>query len=178
MGEPILDPGRQAGMCVYNGAEWQKAKGDTDGHVHVDVETQRTGIGYISPVLIDDVPPSSWTTVLDITPGKAGEFIALGLWLDGGDAKSSYTSSIRITRDGSVIFAGLIIYLLGTHITVGTFTGPYSSVGQMDTTYYRFQFQFNAPIGFQTSLKIEIYNGSTLEYISLIRGCVIYRLVE
>jgi hypothetical protein len=37
MGEPILDPGRQAGMCVYNGAEWRKAKGDADGHAQVDV---------------------------------------------------------------------------------------------------------------------------------------------
>jgi len=42
MGEPILDPGRQAGMCVYDGAEWQKAKGDTDGHQQVDVVSAPT----------------------------------------------------------------------------------------------------------------------------------------
>jgi hypothetical protein len=37
MGEPILDPGRQAGICVHDGSEWRKAKGDADGHAQVDV---------------------------------------------------------------------------------------------------------------------------------------------
>jgi len=37
MGEPILDPGRQAGMCLHDGAVWRKAKGDTEGHAQVDV---------------------------------------------------------------------------------------------------------------------------------------------
>jgi len=35
MGEPILEPGRQAGICVHDGTEWRKAKGDTDGHLWV-----------------------------------------------------------------------------------------------------------------------------------------------
>jgi len=42
MGEPILDPGRQAGMCVHDGSEWRKAKGDTDGRLVVDTELVAT----------------------------------------------------------------------------------------------------------------------------------------
>jgi len=37
MSEPILDPGRQAGMCVHDGSVWRKAKGDAAGHQQVDV---------------------------------------------------------------------------------------------------------------------------------------------
>jgi len=37
MGEPILPVGKQSGICVYDGVEWRKAKGDADGHAQVDV---------------------------------------------------------------------------------------------------------------------------------------------
>jgi len=37
MGEPILEPGRQAGMCFHDGSVWRKAKGDAEGHAQVDV---------------------------------------------------------------------------------------------------------------------------------------------
>jgi len=178
MGEPIIDPGRQAGMCVHDGSEWRKAKGDVDGHVHVDVETQRTGVGYASLIVINDVSPGSWATILDITPGKAGEFIALGLWMNGGDAFSTWYTTIRFTRDEAIIYSGALIYFLGSYPLVGDFTGVYSSVGLMDTTNYYFQFQVNLPIGFQKSLKIEIRNVSSTQNIAHIRGCVIYRLVE
>jgi len=45
MGEPILDPGRQAGMCVHDGSEWRKAKGDADGHAQVDVLSSALPVG-------------------------------------------------------------------------------------------------------------------------------------
>jgi len=178
VGEPILDPGRQAGMCIHDGSEWRKAKGDADGHVHVDVETQPIGIGYVSPVTVDNVPPGSWVTILDITPGKPGELIALGLWVDGGDIPSSFTIGIRLTRDGTELYSGILMYFLGSDLSVGPYTGIYSSVGQMDTAAYRFQFHFSSPIGFQTSLKIEIRNRSDTQNIVHIRGCVLYRLIE
>jgi len=42
MGEPILDPGRQAGICVHDGTEWRKVRGDTDGHPQIDVVSAPT----------------------------------------------------------------------------------------------------------------------------------------
>jgi len=44
MSEPILPVGKQSGICVYDGAEWRKAAGDADGHVHVDVESSPTTV--------------------------------------------------------------------------------------------------------------------------------------
>jgi len=44
MGEPILPVGKQSGICVHDGADWRKAKGDADGHQQVDVVSAPTTV--------------------------------------------------------------------------------------------------------------------------------------
>jgi len=55
MGEPILDPGRQAGMCLHDGAEWRKAKGDADGHAQVDVLSSALPMGAATETTLSSI---------------------------------------------------------------------------------------------------------------------------
>jgi len=55
VGEPILDPGRQAGMCLHDGTEWRKAKGDTDGHAQVDVLSSALPSGAATETTLSSV---------------------------------------------------------------------------------------------------------------------------
>jgi len=85
MGEPILDPGRQAGMCVHDGSEWRKAKGDADGHAQVDVVSAPTTIvipasgerligfsGIVEEMLLNS-NLAAGTNLLSGSPVPAGE---------------------------------------------------------------------------------------------------------
>jgi len=73
MGEPILDPGRQAGMCVHDGSVWRKAKGDAEGHQQVDIvslPTVNVGVraGQIQSAVYNGVPgDTAWHTLTTIT---------------------------------------------------------------------------------------------------------------
>jgi len=73
MGEPILDPGRQAGMCVHDGTAWRKAKGDADGHQQVDIVSLpnvNAGVraGQIQSIAYNGVPgDTAWHTLTTIT---------------------------------------------------------------------------------------------------------------
>jgi len=55
MGEPILEVGRQAGMCVHDGTAWRKAAGDGAGHVHVDVESSALPTGAATESTLSSV---------------------------------------------------------------------------------------------------------------------------
>jgi len=85
MGEPILEPGRQAGICVYDGTEWRKAKGNTAGHQQVDVVSAPTtivipatgerleGFSGIVEEGLSNLNLAAGTNSLDGTPVPAGE---------------------------------------------------------------------------------------------------------
>jgi len=55
MGEPILEPGRQAGMCVHDGTAWRKVAGDGAGHVHVDVESSALPSGAATETTLSSI---------------------------------------------------------------------------------------------------------------------------
>jgi len=55
MGEPILEVGRQAGMCVHDGTAWRKVAGDGAGHVHVDVESSALPMGAATETTLSSV---------------------------------------------------------------------------------------------------------------------------
>jgi len=73
MGEPILEPGRQAGMCVYDGYAWRRAKGDGAGHQQVDIVSLpdvAAGVraGQIQSIVYNGVPgDTAWHTLTTIT---------------------------------------------------------------------------------------------------------------
>jgi len=73
MSEPILPVGKQSGICVYDGANWRKAKGDADGHTHVDVVSIpniNAGVrpGQIQYAVYNGVPGDTlWHTLITIT---------------------------------------------------------------------------------------------------------------
>jgi len=73
MSEPILPVGKQSGICVHDGSEWRKAKGDADGHQQVDIVSLpdvAAGVraGQIQSTDYNGVPgDTAWHTLTTIT---------------------------------------------------------------------------------------------------------------
>jgi len=55
MSEPILPVGKQSGICVHDGSEWRKAKGDADGHAQVDVLSSTLPTGAATETTLSSV---------------------------------------------------------------------------------------------------------------------------
>jgi len=102
MSEPILPVGKQSGICVHDGNEWRKVKGDADGHVQVDVVNLLEGIhprrGTHHSVSYDAVPGDTlvhW--LVDVTGRGVLE------WL--GFASTHRLSRVYIMLDGSYTYS-------------------------------------------------------------------------
>jgi len=76
VGEPILEVGRQAGMCVHDGTAWRKAAGDGAGHQQVDIVSLpdvNAGVraGQIQQAYYNGVPGDTAYHDLVVISGKA-----------------------------------------------------------------------------------------------------------
>jgi len=171
MGEPILDPGRQAGMCVHDGSEWRKAKGDTDGHAQVDVLSLpdvKAGVRRLalSQGIYNGVPGDTlWHNLVSV----AGPGVLVGL-----DLVSDHPlSRARIKIDGDFIqcpsadvphvFPGIVLQNL-------QYSGGESSwykIGIYDTTKAWYSLFLKREIVYYESLAVDYMAGSATADIGI-----------
>jgi len=168
MGEPILDPGRQAGMCVHDGSEWRKAKGDADGHAQVDILSSTLPTGAATETTL-----SSILTELK-KPGVSG-----GKHFHAAQAPTGWVEVWRYT-----VPAGKRAIINFAHVRVAPTTGSEQAcsvirVGVAGGTVSVFLLQARSrtdlPVNYFQALQIElresdyiaasVYNGDTVSRV-------------
>jgi len=159
MGEPILDPGRQAGMCVYDGAEWRKAAGDADGRVHVNVLSS-TKVKLHA--MWDTTVPADGTVEPLATTSGYGRVFACMFRIDGATASSRY-SEVWFYIDGEATPSSVISpdhiywYLCGSRVVDLSLAG----IVAWDTTNHIYHGWWAFGPSFESSIRIVIKNKDT-----------------
>jgi len=163
MGEPILDPGRQAGMCAHNGTEWHKVAGDANGHLQVDIislPSVKAGVRRLATnvAVYNGVPGDTlWHNLLSVS----GPGVLIGLDF----VANHYYSGVRIQIDGSYIYCPAA-HVPEIHYMVSIYnlqqSGGESSwykIGAYDTTNNQFSLFLKREIFYYNSLIVDYRAG-------------------
>jgi len=165
MGEPILKPGRQAGMCVHDGSEWRKAKGDLDGHQQVDIVSLpdvSAGVraGQIQQASYNGIPGDTlWHTLKSIT--TRARIISIDLVSDHPGSRIRLTGATLLYVGPAAqipeMFPGIILGNLNA-------SGGESSlfkIGVYDTTNNYYSLFLKREFETDATFKLEYQAGST-----------------